>query len=100
MCVTINKMTKGIIVLSLLCYISQELSLSTNPVVLKQGKLQHDAVYIMKFRMTSTRTEYLMTCIMQFWCLTFADCRLQTIVLFPNDFLFEHFPTKASCTFV
>ena len=43
----------------------QELSLSTNTVVLKQGKLQHAAVYIIKFRMTSIKTEYLMTCIMQ-----------------------------------
>ena len=43
----------------------QELSLSTNTVVLKQGKLQHAAVYIIKFWMTSTKTEYLMTCIMQ-----------------------------------
>ena len=50
---------------SLLCYISQELSLSTNNVVLKQGKLQHAAVYIIKFRMTSIKTEYLMTCILQ-----------------------------------
>ena len=38
---------------SLLCYIYQELTLSTNTVVLKQGKLQHAAVYIIKFRMTS-----------------------------------------------
>ena len=29
---------------SLLCYISQELNLSTNTVVLKQGKLQHAAI--------------------------------------------------------
>ena len=50
---------------SLLCYISQELSTSTNSVVLKQGKLQHAAVYIIKFRMTSIKTEYLMICIMQ-----------------------------------
>ena len=50
---------------SLLCYIYQELSLSTNTVVLKQGKLQHAAVYIIKFRMTSIKTEYLMTCILQ-----------------------------------
>ena len=28
-------------------------TLSTNTVVLKQGKLQHAAVYIIKFRMTS-----------------------------------------------
>ena len=48
---------------SLFCHISQELSLSTNTVVLKQGKLQHAAVYIIKFRMTSIKTEYLMTCI-------------------------------------
>ena len=45
---------------SLLCYIYQELSLSTNSVVLKQGKLQRAAVYIIKFRMTSIKTEYLM----------------------------------------
>ena len=50
---------------SLLYYIYQELSLSTNTVVLKQGKLQHAAVYIIKFRMTSIKTEYLMTCILQ-----------------------------------
>ena len=48
-----------------LCYIYQKLSLSTNTVVLKQGKLQHAAVYIIKFRMTSIKTEYLMTCILQ-----------------------------------
>ena len=93
MCVTINNMTKGNIVFvipvrinycrtrqmrnyqlvlfkrlwtwSLLCHISQELSLSTNTVVLKKGKLQHAAVYIIKFRMTLVKTEYLMTCILQ-----------------------------------
>ena len=37
---------------SLVYYTSQELSLSTNTVVLKQGKLQHTAVYVIKFRMT------------------------------------------------
>ena len=47
---------------SLLCYISQELTLATSTVVLKQGKLQHAAVYIIKFRMTLTKTEYLITC--------------------------------------
>ena len=36
----------------------QELSLSTNTVVLKQGKLQHAAVYMIKFRMISIKTEY------------------------------------------
>ena len=51
---------------SLLCYVSQELGLSTDTVILKQGKfLQHAAVYIIKFRMKSTKTEYLMTCIIQ-----------------------------------
>jgi len=50
---------------SSLLYIYQELSLSTNTVVLKQGKLQHAAVNIIKFRMTSIKTEYLMTCILQ-----------------------------------
>lgn len=32
--------------------------------------------------------------------LTFADCILQTIVLFPSDFSFERFPTKALYIFV
>jgi len=44
---------------SLLCYISHELSLSTNIIVLKQEILQHAAVYVIKFRMTSTKTKYL-----------------------------------------
>ena len=35
---------------SVICYISQELNLSTNTVVLKQRKLQHAAVYNIKFR--------------------------------------------------
>ena len=41
-----------------LCYISQELNLSTYTVVIKQGKLQHAAVYDLKFRMDGTKTEY------------------------------------------
>ena len=44
----------------------KKLNLSTNTVVLKQGKLQHAAVYDIKFRMKLTKTEYLMTYIMQF----------------------------------
>ena len=35
---------------SVICYISQELNLSTNTVVLKQRKLQDAAVYDIKFR--------------------------------------------------
>ena len=34
-----------------LCYISQELILVTYTVVIKKGKLQHAAVYDVKFRM-------------------------------------------------
>jgi len=41
-----------------LCYISQELNLSTYTVVIKQGKPQHAAVYDLKFRMDGTKTEY------------------------------------------
>ena len=57
---------KGLWTWSLLCYISHELSLSTNFRVLKQEMLQHAAVYVIKFRMTSTKTKYFMTCILQF----------------------------------
>jgi len=36
---------------SQLCYISQELNLSTYPVVIKKRTLQRAAVYAIKFRM-------------------------------------------------
>ena len=41
--------------------ISQDLNLSAYTVVIKQGKLQHAAVYNIKFRMKQTKAEYLIT---------------------------------------